>query len=274
MITAASAVKSKNVIVTGGASGIGLAIVQTLAALSARSIAIFDVSITAAEQVVAELGKEFPETRFLLEKCDISSWQQQKSAFESIFQTVGSIDLVFANAGVSEFGKFLEQEVGEPSEPNLKTLDINLVGSLYSVRLAVHYMRKNTSKRKGSIICTGSNAGIYPFPVAPMYGISKHAIVGAVRSLAAPLDVEGIQINGICPNCIRTGLAPDGLLENMQITPMSTLIAAVVNLVENPGLTGQIAEISGDHFKLREPPDFLDSITKTNLDMFSALGYA
>lgn len=71
-----------------------------------------------------------------------------------------------------------------------------------------------------------------------------------------------------------TGLAPDGLLENMEITPMSTLIAAVVNFVENPELTGQIAEISGDNFKQREPPDFLDNITKKNLDMFSALGYA
>jgi NAD(P)-dependent dehydrogenase (short-subunit alcohol dehydrogenase family) len=63
-------------------------------------------------------------------------------------------------------------------------------------------MRKNTGAQKGSILCTASNAGLYGFPIAPMYGVSKHAIVGAVRSLAKPLQADGIQINAICPNCI------------------------------------------------------------------------
>lgn len=71
-----------------------------------------------------------------------------------------------------------------------------------AIRLSVYYQRKNTSAHKGSIICTASNAGLYPFPIGPMYGTSKHAVVGAVRSLAKPLEAEGIQINSICPNCI------------------------------------------------------------------------
>lgn len=65
-------------------------------------------------------------------------------------------------------------------------------------------MRKKSEAYKGSIICTASNAGLYPFPIAPMYGTSKHGVVGAVRSLAKPLDAEGIQINAICPNVIGT----------------------------------------------------------------------
>jgi NAD(P)-dependent dehydrogenase (short-subunit alcohol dehydrogenase family) len=63
-------------------------------------------------------------------------------------------------------------------------------------------MRKNKASQKGTIICTASNAGIYPFPIAPMYAVSKHAVVGAVRSMAKPLEVEGIRINGLCPNVI------------------------------------------------------------------------
>lgn len=63
-------------------------------------------------------------------------------------------------------------------------------------------MRKNAGEHKGSILCTASNAGLYGFPIAPMYGTSKHAIVGAVRSMAKPLQADGIQINAICPNCI------------------------------------------------------------------------
>lgn len=63
-------------------------------------------------------------------------------------------------------------------------------------------MRKNTAVQKGSIVCTASNAGLYPFPIAPMYATTKHAVVGAVRSLAKNLEKDGIQINALCPNCI------------------------------------------------------------------------
>jgi NAD(P)-dependent dehydrogenase (short-subunit alcohol dehydrogenase family) len=84
------------------------------------------------------------------------------------------------------------------------------VGRLMSIRkaikLATHYMKKNPGPQKGVIICTASNAGLYPFPIAPLYAIAKHAVVGAVRSLAKPLEGLGIRINGICPNCI--GISP------------------------------------------------------------------
>jgi NAD(P)-dependent dehydrogenase (short-subunit alcohol dehydrogenase family) len=74
--------------------------------------------------------------------------------------------------------------------------------NMAAIKLAVHYMRKNTSREKGLIICTSSNAGIYPFPMAPLYAIAKHGVVGAVRSFAKPLQSEGIRINAVCPNCI------------------------------------------------------------------------
>src|SRR6187402_1064986 len=80
-------------------------------------------------------------------------------------------------------------------------------------------MRKNTtSPQKGHIICTASNAGLYPFPIAPMYGITKHGVVGAVRSFAKPLEADGIRINGICPNCI--GMFP---LSHFPTFPLSFL---------------------------------------------------
>lgn len=53
-------------------------------------------------------------------------------AFEQIYQDVGSIDIVIANAGISEKGNFLSKEEGEPTKPNLTTLDVNLSGTLYS----------------------------------------------------------------------------------------------------------------------------------------------
>lgn len=197
--------------------------------------------------------------------------------FEEVYKEFGSVDYVCANAGVTEAGKLLEDVVDERAglkKPNLKTLDVNLVGNIYTIKLATHYMRKNTTTQKGSIICTASNAGLYPFPIAPIYAISKHAIVGAVRSLAKPLEADGIRINGICPNCIETGLADDNLFAHMTITPMSTLISAIQEFATNESLSGIIAEVSGEKFTIRSPPEFVDEISKKNLDAFWALGYA
>lgn len=100
-------------------------------ASSSTNIAILDLSADRAENVISSLKTEFPSTRFLFKKCDISNWDEQKAVFEQIYNEVGSIDIVFANAGVSEFGKFLDIEA-EPTKPNLKTLDINLMGTLFS----------------------------------------------------------------------------------------------------------------------------------------------
>ncbi len=73
------------------------------------------------------------------------------------------------------------------------------------MKLAIHYIKKNSvvngasKPSRGSIICTASNAGLYPFAVAPLYAASKYGVIGLVRSLALPLEREAIQINALAP---------------------------------------------------------------------------
>jgi NAD(P)-dependent dehydrogenase (short-subunit alcohol dehydrogenase family) len=73
------------------------------------------------------------------------------------------------------------------------------------VKLAIHYIKKNSvvngasTPSRGSIICTASNAGIYPFGVAPLYAASKSGVIGLVRGLALQLEREAIQINALAP---------------------------------------------------------------------------
>jgi NAD(P)-dependent dehydrogenase (short-subunit alcohol dehydrogenase family) len=80
--------------------------------------------------------------------------------------------------------------------------------SCIAVKLAAHYIVKNpprgseTGPSKGSIICTASNGGIYPFPIAPLYAATKSGVIGLVRSLARPLEREQIQINALAPAVI------------------------------------------------------------------------
>lgn len=74
--------------------------------------------------------------------------------------------------------------------------------------LAIHYISKNTStsrngiQSKGSIVCTASNAGLYAFPIAPIYAATKAGVIGLVRGLAQGLSMESIQINALAPAVI------------------------------------------------------------------------
>ena len=74
------------------------------------------------------------------------------------------------------------------------------------VKLAIFYMMKNAidpeRNSRGSIICTASNAGLYGFPVAPVYSASKHAVIGLVRSMVKSLEQRCIQINALAPAVI------------------------------------------------------------------------
>ena len=74
---------------------------------------------------------------------------------------------------------------------------------LLAVKLATHYFQKNvpgpSTGLKGTIICTASNAGLYPFPTAPLYAASKAGVIGLVRSLGPLLERSNIQINALAP---------------------------------------------------------------------------
>lgn len=73
---------------------------------------------------------------------------------------------------------------------------------------------------------------------------------------------------------LATNLADTNLFSSMILTPVSTAVKAVQNFVSKPELSGIIAEISGDDFTFRPHPEYVDAMTKSNLDMFGKLGYA
>lgn len=268
----------KTVIVTGGASGIGLAMVEHFAS-QGHNVAVFDVNLEVGNQVVSSVAKKSPKAKIQFRKCDVSSWENQAQAFKDVFNEFGRIDIVMANAGISEQGgsAMASIEEDDPKEPNLKIMDVDLSGVIYTVKLAIHYMNKNpsTGPSRGSIICTASNAGLYPFPVSPLYAAAKAGVIGLVRSTAPIVQRHKIQINGLAPAVLVTNIAPNkALFEGMIITPMSTLIKGVTKFVDDPSLNGELAEIHGESATLRPPHDYVDEDSKKNLQRFWNLGYA
>lgn len=216
-----SAVDGKTILITGGASGIGLASAKLAAAAGAR-VVVADVGDEGRlKNAVAQIGHGSIYVR-----CDVTSWTQQIDMFESIVQSHGSIDIAFLNAGLyfenqtatgGPSGEAARQRVecnflaeekdtgsGMLKEPPRMVFDVNLFGVLNGVKLAVSQMKKQ--KDGGRIIATISANAYMPTPGLDMYVASKHAVLGLVRSVAMRPDLmeADISVSALCPNLTAT----------------------------------------------------------------------
>ena len=135
---------SKTAYVTGGASGIGLAVAHALNQRGMR-IVIADINLAGAQEAVSKL-QQFTTTgqEHLAVEVDVSSWESQLAAFEKALKVVQRLDIVIINAGVGET-TFVPNDGGKGQgfvKPNLRILDIDLNGFLYTSALAIQQMRR------------------------------------------------------------------------------------------------------------------------------------
>ncbi|ETN46465.1 uncharacterized protein HMPREF1541_00650 [Cyphellophora europaea CBS 101466] len=271
------------VVVTGGASGIGLGITNHFGSRGDH-VAILDIHASAPADLLPALSKAHANASFSYHQCDIATWASVAAAFRAVYTAHGRINVVMANAGISREESLIPATVPtpdvEPTEPGLRTMDVNLTGTLFTVKLAIHYLLLNSpapdSNSRGSIVLTASNAGIYAFPVAPLYAACKAGLVNLTRSLGPALLPHQIQINALAPAVLETNIAPSkDLFKGMVLTPMSTLQKAVRLFVdEEPNRTGEVAEVHGQSVTVREVPPYVDEDSERNLRRFWNLGYA
>lgn len=122
----------KSVVVTGGASGIGLAMTRHFAS-QGYNVTVLDVNDKAGPGIIAEVAAGHPQAGLTFKKCDVSSWEDQAAAFEQIYKEHGRIDIVMANAGISEQGKssMVKDEGDVPVKPATKSIEVNFLGVIY-----------------------------------------------------------------------------------------------------------------------------------------------
>ncbi|KAF2436593.1 NAD(P)-binding protein [Tothia fuscella] len=219
--------KDKHIIITGGASpeGFGAGFVRKWAAAGA-SIVVGDINTKVGDQTVRDIRKETGNEKVHFVQCDVRDWLSQVNLFREAVKVSphGGIDCVVANAGVAGIEPLqmpANLDVPEPKKPNFKVIEVNLIGVLYTVHLALFWLQKNpgskscsintdpsTNKRDRHILLVGSLASIGPIISQPLYGTSKHGVLGLFRTLRASSFIDGCRTNIICPYFIETPMVP------------------------------------------------------------------
>jgi 15-hydroxyprostaglandin dehydrogenase (NAD) len=259
-------------IVTGGSSGIGLALTQHLLA-KGWMVVVADINPPpSSESLPADSSKYI--------KCNVASWDEQATMFAEAYSWGGRLDFAALNAGIDDRDDIWDSidTTAPPRRPNMLTFHVNLLGVYYGAKLAAHYLARDPPLAAGAlkhVTITSSNAGLYALPACPQYAATKHALVGMARSFAPKALARGVAVNALCPALVVTNLAPAGLLEHFppeQVTPMATMLRGFDELMDpERRLSGEVVEVSlGDLF-YREQVEVL-SMGKTSGEAFRAFG--
>ena len=204
-VTDLFSVKDRVAIVTGAASGLGLAMAKGLAEAGAI-VVVADVNVAGVDQAVAEIRQVGGHAEGAV--LDVSDRQAVRDTFGRVAADHGRLDIVIANAGVTAGPGYLA-ESGEITSVDDASWDrvigINMTGVLVTIQSAARQMKKQGS---GRIVAISSVAGLKSqSPCGYAYVASKAAVVNIVRQAAADLARFGICVNGIAPGPFRTSIA-------------------------------------------------------------------
>ncbi|WP_059173434.1 SDR family NAD(P)-dependent oxidoreductase [Bacillus sp. FJAT-27445] len=192
-------IKDKVAVITGGASGIGLATAELFAEAGA-AVAVLDINEERGGQAAKELRDRGYKAEFF--KCDVTSAADCERAATEIEQQFGRIDILFNNAGIIR-----RKTVVEHTEEDWDlVLNVSLKGTFLLSKYVIPIMAKNGG---GSIANTGSGWGLKGGDQAASYCAAKAAVVNLTKAMAIDHGKQNIRVNCVCPGDTDTPLLRD-----------------------------------------------------------------
>ena len=227
--------KNQVALVTGGASGMGLATAHAFAR-SGAAVTIVDRNAGKVDAAVSALQAE--GFRVLGIVCDVTDEGQAKAAVERTVSEFGRLDMAFNNAGI--LGPMCEMS-DETLEGYEATQAVNLRGIWTFMKHELLQMKKQGS---GAIVNCSSLGGLVGLAGRAAYHASKHGVIGLTKSAALDVAAKGIRVNAVCPGCIDTPMGdeidPAAMKEFLKLQPIGRMgrpeeIASAVLWLCSPG---------------------------------------
>ncbi|MGH3954375.1 glucose 1-dehydrogenase [Mycobacteroides salmoniphilum] len=214
--------QAKNVIVTGGARGLGAAFAHRIVSHGGR-VVIADVLDDDGRQLAAELGDS---ARFA--HLDVTDADQWRAVVATTLAEFGSVTGLVNNAGISSASLVAD----EPLEHFRRVIDVNLVGVFIGMQAVIPPMRASGG---GSIVNISSAAGLVGLALTSGYGASKWGVRGLSKVAAVELGPERIRVNSVHPGVVYTPMtAQAGFQEGEGMMPITAM-----------GRVGTPAEVAG-----------------------------
>ncbi|OBI93435.1 short-chain dehydrogenase [Mycobacterium alsense] len=211
-------------VVTGGASGIGLATATELARRGARLV-LADVDRPALERAVARLRDEGFEAHGVM--CDVRHLEEMVHLADEAFRLLGQVDIVFSNAGIVVAGP-----IAEMTHDDWRwVIDIDLWGSIHAVEAFVPRLLEQGTG--GHLAFTASFAGLVPNTGLGAYGVAKYGVVGLAETLARELKDSGVGVSVLCPMVVETKL----------VSNSERIRGADYGLASTPDVTGSLGPL-------------------------------
>jgi NAD(P)-dependent dehydrogenase (short-subunit alcohol dehydrogenase family) len=246
-------IQGKAFIVTGGASGLGRAVVETVVDAGGRAI-ILDVNAETGRAAEESLG-----TSVRFAQADVTSEDQVKAAVELAVSAFGVLNGVINAAGIGPAAKVLGKNGPHPLDLFEKTIRVNLVGTFNVIRLGAAVMAQNAplaSGERGVIINTASIAAFDGQIGQPAYAASKGGIVGLTLPVAREFAALGIRVVTIAPGIFDTPLLaalPEAARTSLgQQVPFPSRLgepreyaALARHIIENEMLNGEVIRLDG-----------------------------
>jgi 5'-hydroxyaverantin dehydrogenase len=249
---------NRSILITGGASGLGLATARAFASVAGTYITIAS-NIPVPEATFLSLQSSSAHIQTVI--CDVSSWDSIHGAFKKAlsFSPTGMLDVVAMFAGIDKQGHLADQAQAlstddEPKRPSTAEIDVNLNGTLYTTSLALHYFREQpgtaSPPRDKSLIFVSSLAGYIDDTHNSVYTASKFGVRGLWRSIRAKAESDmGVRCNLIAPWAVKTPMTEPilGMLDSLGIkegegitfASEETVVQAVVRCVGDAGISGK-----------------------------------